>query len=389
MITHLAISGYRSLRDVVLTLSQLNVVCGGNGVGKSSLYKAIRLLADCAQGRVVQALAQEGGLPSTLWAGPEVFSQGMKRGTLPIQGVARKKPISLRLGFSSDLWGYAVELGLPLQNGDTRAMSKFCDDPQIKTEAMWTGEMLTRAGLFAERRGASVRLRDQAGLWRQAFTALASFDSMMTHCADPKEALDLLLLRDHMRGWRFYDHFRTDAEAPARRPQVGTHTPILASDGADLAAALQTIVEIGRAEALAEAVDDAFPGARLAVGVDRGLFELSMTQHGLLRPLRAAELSDGTLRYLLLVAALLTPRPPQFMVLNEPETSLHPDLLPSLARLIAQAAVETRMIVVTHSPALTQALLKHPQMQEIRLEKELGETRVSDQDAVSWRWPER
>ncbi|WP_425387819.1 AAA family ATPase [Edaphobacter aggregans] len=57
-----------------------------------------------------------------------------------------------------------------------------------------------------------------------------------------------------------------------------------------------------------------------------------------MRPLSAAELSDGTLRYLLWTAALLTPHPPALMVLNEPETSLHPDLLPALARLILAAA---------------------------------------------------
>ena len=71
---------------------------------------------------------------------------------------------------------------------------------------------------------------------------------------------------------------------------------------------------------------------------DGGYFEIEMRQHGLLRSLDAAELSDGTLRYLLLVAALLSPRPPPLMILNEPETSLHPDLLPPLARLIAKAS---------------------------------------------------
>jgi predicted ATPase len=63
-----------------------------------------------------------------------------------------------------------------------------------------------------------------------------------------------------------------------------------------------------------------------------------LRQHGLLRPLSASELSDGTLRFLLWTAALLTPRPPELMVLNEPETSLHPDFLPALARLIAFAS---------------------------------------------------
>lgn len=385
MITRLAISGHRSLRGVILELSRINVVCGGNGVGKSSLYRAIRLLADCAQGHAIRSLALEGGLQSTLWAGPEAFSRGMQQGATPVQGVRRTAPISLKLGFASDLWGYAIDLGLPLLDSETM----FSADPKIKAEAMWTGAKLSRTGLFAERRGPSVRIRDKEGCWRQAFTQLATFDSMLTHCADPKESVDLLLLREHMRAWRFYDHFRTDAEAPARRPQVGTFTPVLGSDGADLAAAIQSIVEIGRGDLLAEAVDDAFPRCKLFVDEERGLFELQVTQHGLLRPLRAAELSDGTLRYLLLVAALLTPRPPQLMVLNEPETSLHPDLLPSLARLIAQAASESQIIVVTHSPVLTKALLRDERAREILLEKQLGETRVRDQDAISWQWPER
>ena len=101
---------------------------------------------------------------------------------------------------------------------------------------------------------------------------------------------------------------------------------------------LQTIREIGDATALEKAIDLAFPGSELEIAVQSGRFEIMLRQHGLLRPLGTAELSDGTLRYLLWVAALLTPRPPALLVLNEPETSLHPDLLPPLADLIVTAA---------------------------------------------------
>jgi predicted ATPase len=83
-----------------------------------------------------------------------------------------------------------------------------------------------------------------------------------------------------------------------------------------------------------------------------------MKQHGLLRALGAAELSDGTLRYVLWIAALLTPRPPALMVLNEPETSLHPSLLPALARLVGQVAAKSQVIVVTHASPLITALKK-------------------------------
>jgi predicted ATPase len=202
----------------------------------------------------------------------------------------------------------------------------------------------------------------------------------------------MLSLRETMRGWRFYDQFRADLEAPARTPQIGTRTPVLANDGADLAAALQTIVEIGDARALDESVGDAFPGGSVTVQHQAARFEVEMRQHGLLRPLRAAELSDGTLRYLLWIAALLTPRPPQLLVLNEPETSLHPELLPALGRLIARAARASQLIVVSHAPRLIAALEESRDCNSITLEKDLGETRVAGAERLDrprWQWPSR
>jgi predicted ATPase len=219
-------------------------------------------------------------------------------------------------------------------------------------------------------------------------TDLRAYDSMLTHCSDPRDAAELLLLRENLRSWRFYDHFRTDSDAPARRRQIGTRTPVLASDGADLAAAIATIQEVGAQDELAMAVADAFPGGSIDVQEDGGYFEIEMRQHGLLRSLGAAELSDGTLRYLLLIAALLSPRPPPLMILNEPETSLHPDLLPPLARLIAQASRQSQIIVVSHAQSLVSAL-QEAGAKRIVLEKELGETVVPDEERPVWNWPSR
>jgi predicted ATPase len=382
MITKLAIAGYRSLRDIRLSLGALNVVTGANGSGKSSLYRAVRLLADIAQGRIIQSLAGEGGLQSTLWAGPESFSRAMKKGEQAVQGTVRKASVSLKLGFAGTDYGYAIDLGLG-------TASPFALDPEIKSESQWIGEALTRPNVFAVRNGPGVRIRDETGAWRQVLTQLAPFDSMMTHCSDPREAPELLLLRERMRDWRFYDHFRTDRDATARRPQSRTHTPVLGSDGADLPAALETIRAIGNPAELAAAISDAFPGGTIEINDSDGYFELHMRQHGLLRPLKAAELSDGTLRYLLLIAALLSPRPPDLMILNEPETSLHPDLLPPLARLIAQAAQRAQIIVVSHAATLVSDLEKSSQARRIGLEKHLGETLVQPDERPSWTWPTR
>jgi predicted ATPase len=383
MITRIAVAGYRSLRDLRLPLGRLNVVTGANGSGKSTLYRALSMLADLAQGRLLHSLALEGGFRSALWAGPETISRSVKSGLYPVQASVRKKPVALKLGFGGADYGYAVDLGLPAP-----AQSAFTADPQIKCESLWSGESLSRASVFAERNGPSVRIRDEAGDWRQITTQLAPFDSMMTHCGDPRSAIEVLIVRESMREWRFYDHLRTDRDAPARKPQVGVYTPVLSSDGADLAAAVQTIREIGDAAALDEAIADAFPGATVEVKAG-DYFELCMHQHGLLRPLVMAEVSDGTLRFLLLAAALLSPRPPKLMILNEPETSLHCQLLPALARLIARAARRSQIVVVSHASELVDALVKERDCLRIVLRKEIGETTVEGAEAPTWSWPSR
>jgi predicted ATPase len=383
LLLSIAIHGYRSLRDLVLPLHQLNVVTGGNGSGKSSLYRAIQLLGAVAQGRVATALATEGGLNSTLWAGPEAFSRAVKQGDYPVQGTVRKERVSLKLGFASEDFGYAIDLGLP-----TATQTAFARDPEIKAEAVWYGEVLRPAALLAARNGPAVRLR-QGREMEVVQSDLATYETLMSFAANKQTAPELIELRERMRAWRFYDHFRTDKEAPARWPQLGTRTPVLSNDGTDLAAAIQTIFEIGEREDFDAAIQEAFPGGSIEIRAnDDGFFEVEMHQHGLLRPLRATELSDGTLRYLLLAAALLTPRPPPLMVLNEPETSLHQDLLGPLAHLILRASQHCQMIVVSHAAPLVNALVEAG-AQKLELCKELGETIIPGIDAPRWEWPKR
>ncbi|ERB66792.1 AAA family ATPase [Vibrio coralliilyticus OCN008] len=386
MITALAINNYRSILNLVIPLGRLNVITGANGTGKSNLYKALRLLADTAQGGVVSALATEGGLDSTFWAGPEKITNSMKRGEHAIEATVRQKVKRLKLGFATEEFSYAISLGLPAPT-----MSMFGFDPEIKRECIWNGPLYRPASALIDRNGPAIKARE-GRKWQVISSHIATYHSLFDQIADPMATPEAFMLRETIRGWRFYDHFRTDKDAPARQPQLGTRTPVLHHDGRDLAAALQTIIEIGDKEVLYKAIDYAFPGASIhIVNQADGRFSLEFSQHGLLRPLSGAELSDGTLRYLLWVAALLTPRPPSLMILNEPETSLHPDLLPALARLISHAAENTQVWVVSHAPRLIAALAEHPECNAIQLDKEFGQTIIPGLDPLSspnWYWPD-
>ncbi|MDH6182530.1 putative ATPase [Microbacteriaceae bacterium SG_E_30_P1] len=383
MLQTLAVENYRSLRHLVVPLSQLTVVTGANGTGKSSVYRSLRLLAEASLGGAVSGLAREGGLASTLWAGPGTISKGMRLGEEPIQGTRRTAPVALRLGFASDDLSYSIEFGLPVPSDRTL----FSLDPEIKVESVWSGMALRPGTLLTERRGADVRMRDERGDWMHHPYRARPFESVLSEYSDPQTAPELYALREMLRSWRFYDHLRTDAGAPARRLTPGTRTPVLPADGSSLAAALQTVRELGTG--LDEAIDRAFPGSSLVVDGRDGLFDFGLRQPGMLRALASAELSDGTIRYLLWVAALLSPRPPKLLVLNEPETSLHPDLTEPLAELIADAATRSQVIVVTHSTRLADAL---PRASRIHLAKDTGETTVVGQgmlDEPAWTWPKR
>ena len=381
MLTTFAVSGYRSLVELIVPLDQLTVVSGANGTGKSNLYRALRLLAAAGEGRIIGSIAREGGLASALWAGPEI----PRRASGPVQGAAPRRPVSLRLGFSSDEFGYLTDLGLPQVD---RERSFFTQDPEVKREQVFVGPFARPASVIVDRTRSAVRVRDTE--WRMLSQTLGPGQSVLLDLEDATALPDTLRLRHRMAQWRFYDHFRTDRDAPARAPQVGTRTRWLSDDGADIAAVWATAIEAAQDRDLAGAVGDAFPGSRVSIDVSAGVFKLMLSQPGLLRPLSTAELSDGTLRYLLLCAALLPADPPPLIVVNEPEASLHESLVPPLAALIATAAKRTQVIVVTHSSVLRRAL-EHAGSSVELVSHGLG-TEVAGLgllDVPRWEWPKR
>jgi predicted ATPase len=375
MLTTFVAANYRSLRDFKLKLEPLTVVTGANGSGKSNVYRALRLVAQAADGRLAETLAQEGGIPSVQWAGPHDTRSQQRRG-LPIQGTASGgKPLRITFGFATDDIAYEIALGLPKADGTSR----FNLDPEVKTETVWQQPPQRRGNTWLTREASVVNARDRDGNFQRLAFSPDANRSVLSELAEPERYPEVFALRERMRRWRFYDGFRTDADSPLRLARIGVRTGALASDGRDLAAALQTIREIGDAAALDEAIDDAFPGSRLVLLGEPPRFEVGLHTNGLLRALTAAELSDGTLRYLCLLAALASPRPPELVVLNEPEQSLHPDLLRPLARQIVRASARSQIWVISHAAALVAAIEDIANLCAVHLEREFGETRIAGQ----------
>jgi len=363
MLRSLHLRGYRSLRDFRLKLGRVTVVTGENGVGKSNFYRALAMMQRMADGRFAETIAQEGGMPSLMWAG------------------ARMKNETRRVSWEieHDDFAFAIECGLP-----PPSITVFKTDPDMKVETLRFGGAKGR--VVAKRRGPSVELRTMDGGMETVPLPFHAPESMLAEVRDGTSYPALTATREILLRWRFYHQFRSDADSPMRRPQVGFHSPVLAHDGSNLAATLQSINEADQRGSIDEAVESAFPGTNWRAVDDNLRFQLQIERPGLNRWLDAAELSDGTLRFFCLCAALLTPKPPPLLVLNEPETSLHPGVLEPLAALIAKVPPETQIIVVTHAQALAKAIADRVEAKTVELVRYDDQTRRAGEDSGKRVW---
>src|SRR4051794_14207386 len=112
MLSGIVVEGYRSLRNIRVPLGRLNVIVGPNGSGKTNLYRSLLLLSEAASGRLARALADEGGMPSVLWAG---------------ERKGKNKPVRVKVAVAIDEFRYRLELGVPIPRE-----TLFRRDPEVK-----------------------------------------------------------------------------------------------------------------------------------------------------------------------------------------------------------------------------------------------------------------
>lgn len=331
-------ANYRSLRSIRMEVDRVTLFVGANGVGKSNLYRALALLRAAATDGLAHEIASEGGMLSALWS-------GRRRRGAPVR-------IALEAEFldedSAVGWVYAIEAGLTPPAG-----AGFPFEPQIKTESL-TAKTGGRTGTVMKRDGPRVGFRGPDGRMADYPLRLLPSETGLAALGGSGLSPETALLRDTLARWRFYHGFRTDAGSPLRAPCLATTAPMLDMDGGNLAAVLATLRHIrGDTVDLDRAVSDAFPGAALHLPMPgrEAEFGLVLAEFPE-RVFSARELSDGQIRFLGLAAALLSYRRPPFIALNEPEASLHPQMLPALAAMIERAAHDAQIWVVTHSAEL-------------------------------------
>ena len=279
-------------------------------------------------------------MESAVWAGGSRAKQPVR-----ITLSASFAPASTSSRDEDALYSYEVAVGLAPSEDAKPAAAAFLKEPQVKDENLSFTTDGGRPVKMLERRGPHVLARDEEGRRVDLGLALMASETALGSIEEPQRFPDLHMVRRTMLDWRFYHDFRTDHDSPLRRPCLAVTSPTLSSDGANLAAVFATLVHIRQdSSALQRMIDDAFPGARLVVAQPDSAASFGMIFREFPnRVFSTSELSDGTLRYLALAGALMAYRLPSFIALNEPETSLHPDLLDPLARLIANASERSQI----------------------------------------------
>ena len=375
-VTSVTIQGYRSVRNLTLPIEGCSVFVGANGVGKTNLYRALALLRSAAEGSITRAIAEDGGIESVLWAG------------VRLKGFPVRLVLKARFGDADNqavlTHSYEIQVGLrePFE-------AAFTTEPLVKEERL-TVRQGKRDVSMMERKGQLVILRNEDGVRENHKHAVLPSETALASFRDGARYPELEAVRRAFLDWRLYHDFRTDAQSPVRKPCHAITTPTLSHDGHDLAAVLATLFVIREDTVdLAKAIDDAFPGAMLSASDEGSRCVFSLKFPDMPRTFGAHELSDGTLKYLCLLGALMGYRLPSLIALNEPEASLHPSLLGRLARLIARSAQHTRIWIVTHSDFLAEALQKEISAHAGRLAADSSSVIEAGFKAASLPVPER
>ncbi len=369
MLKRVRIQEYRSLLDLELNFDKISMISGSNGAGKSNCYKALALLKALALGRFAESIAGEGGMESVLWS-------GVRKGN---------KAKRLIISVEHSEFEYHVEVGIDRAPPTDPNPSMFLLDPKIREESLKirSGSSLRLVG---KRKNSQLSLLDDDSNFDAYDFPLMASESFLSQIREPAKYPFVAMVKAVLGDWKFYHEFDTSSRSPLRVPQVAFWSPQLADDGINLASTVRTIWESGFKESFDEVLAIAFPQMHISIQNPQNRLLLGFSQQHLSRQLSLLEISDGTLRFLCLTAALLSSRKPALIVLNEPEMSLNESVYPAIAKLINLASKDSQIIIVTHATELANEIRPFHALTHHQLALDEGSTKPIDMVGKGKMW---
>jgi len=322
-----------------LALEDLNILIGPNGAGKSNLVEAISLMR-AAPGDIRSILRQGGGTGEWIWKGGKGlpatidFVMDNPRGNQPLRHV---------LSFREEAAVFRLE------------------DERVENEAAYEGEKDPYFYYRFNQGHPMVNTLQEKGR-ALAHETVDAERSILAQRRDPELYPELSYLAETYEKVRIYREWAFGRNAVFREPQkADMRNDRLEEDFSNLGLFLNRLRRMPRAKAaILQSLRDLYDGVTdFDVSVEGGTVQVFFTEGDFVIP--ATRLSDGTLRYLCLLAILLDPTPPPLICIEEPELGLHPDVLPKLADVMVAAAERAQLIVTTHSDILVDAMTERPE----------------------------
>jgi len=375
-----------------LPLERLNVLIGPNGAGKSNLIEAIALMratpfpAQATSNADVRGVVRRGGgAQEWIWKGSMGKSATVD---LVIANPNGSQPLRHLFAFRGDTQGFALndervenQKAYPGQS-DPYFYYRFQNGhPVVNVVASPAAHRVVNQLLD---QAPSPGQRNERRLTRET----VNLDlSILSQRRDPESYPEITYLADTYEKWRIYREWAFGRNTVFRDPQkADMRNDRLEEDFSNLGLFLSRLRKTPKAkQAILEGLSDLYDGLTdFEPIVEGGSVQVFFTEGDFSIP--ATRLSDGTLRYLCLLAILCDPEPPPLICFEEPELGLHPDILPKLADQMVAASERTQLIVTTHSDILVDALTERPEAVVV-CEKHDGRTqmkRLRKEDLAAW-----